>query len=208
MGEVQRLYVNFVIFMNIKKFYQTVRKLKDIKRSGWIERGVKNPESVSDHSFMVAILCLIMSKGGIDKNKAVKMALVHDLAESEVGDIMKRSHFNGELPAGWEGRILTKVEKDEKEKNVIEKIISNLPKDVSREIFDLWKEYEERKTKEALFVKDIDVLERVFQALDYHNKQNYEKTLEVFWDNKNKDLDDIKDKNVRKLLKDIINEGW
>jgi len=194
--------------MNIKKFYQTVRKLKDIKRSGWIERGVKGPESVSDHSFMVAILCLIIPKDGVDKNKAIKMALVHDLAESETGDIMERAHFKDELPTGWKKHIITKAEKDERERKEMKKIVSSLPENISKEIFDLWEEYEERKTKEALFVKDIDVLERVFQALDYHDKQNYEKTLEVFWDNKNKDLDVIKDKKIRKFLESVINEGW
>lgn len=193
--------------MNLVNFYKTVRKLKDIKRSGWVERGVKESESVSDHCFMVAILCLIIPKDGVDKNRAIKMALVHDLAESETGDVMERGHFTGELPADWEKQIMAKTEKDEREKKEMEKIISNLPEDMSKEIFDLWKEYEERKTKEASFVKDIDVLERVFQALDYHSKQNYENPLEVFWDNKNKDLDAIKDKSIRKFLEDVI-KNW
>jgi putative hydrolase of HD superfamily len=194
--------------MDIKKFYQTARKLKDTKRSGWAERGVKYSESVSDHSYMVAILCMIFPKEGIDKDKAVKMALVHDLAESETGDIMDRKHFTDEPAADWKERILTKSEKDKMERKVMEKIVSNLPKEAYKEVFGLWKEYEERKTKEALFVKDIDVVERVFQALDYHSKKNYKKDLKIFWDNKNKDLDVIKNKDIRKFLDNVISEGW
>ena len=59
----------------------TLENLKKTKRTGWIRAGVVNPESVADHSFRMAFLALILGKDmGVDTQKAVCMALVHDIA--------------------------------------------------------------------------------------------------------------------------------
>jgi 5'-deoxynucleotidase YfbR-like HD superfamily hydrolase len=159
--------------MNIKEFYHTVRKLKDIERAGWVERGVKNPESVSDHSFMVTLLCMILPKEGIDREKAIKMALVHDLVESVAGDMITKEH--------WEmGGTITKEEKSKKEEQALKRILLHLPEKNSKEIFDLWKEADEEKTTEAKFVKDVDIAEMIMQAYNYHSKSNFQKPLEHF----------------------------
>jgi len=184
--------------MDIGKFYETVVKLKEIKRRGWIERGVKDPESISDHSFMVALLCLIVPKQGIDKNKAVKMALVHDLAESITGDYISTEN--------WSGGTISKEEQLKKEEQAMKEILPLLDNETAKEIVSLWKEYEEGETTEARFVKDVDALEVLLQAYDYYSKKNYEKDLTVFWDKKG--LNRIKDQNIKKLVKDIIDKGW
>jgi len=185
--------------MNIKKFYQTVRKLKEIKRSGWIERGVVNAESVSDHSFMTTLLCMVIPKKGIDKEKVIKMSLIHDLAESEIGDIITKEH--------WEqGGTITRSEKFEKEERAMKNITSNLSESEAKEILDLWKENEEGKTPEALFIRDIDVLEMIMQAYDYYRKNNFKKSLEGFWDKKNMSL--IKDSDIKRIAQDLLEHGW
>jgi len=70
------------------EFLHRVENLKTQKRKGWMIRGIKNPESIADHSYRMAIIALTLSKEeGLDQNKCVKMALAHDLAESIVGDI-------------------------------------------------------------------------------------------------------------------------
>jgi len=185
--------------MNIKRFYKTVRKLKEIRRSGWTERGVKDAETVADHSFMVAVLCTAFPKKGIDKDKAMKMALLHDLAESKVGDLISKEHWQ-------QGGTISRLEKIKKEENALKEILSDLKDEEAKEIFNLWKEYEEEKTPEAKFVKEMDTVEMIFQALDYNSKGNYEKPIETFWDNKNMSL--IKDKNIKKLIEDIVDRGW
>jgi putative hydrolases of HD superfamily len=179
--------------MDIKNFYQNVRNLKLIKRTGWVERGVKDPESVSDHSFMVALLCLAFPKDGIYKDKAVMMALVHDLAESKTGDIISKENWP-------EGGTMSSSEKSKLEEDAIQKILSNLQDEDSDEIFRLWKEYDEGKTPEAKFVRDIDILERTMQALEYHVKGDYEKTLVPFFENKAK----IEDPEIRSFLEEYM----
>ncbi len=75
--------------MDIIRFFSKIRKLKEIERSGWVVSGVKKPESVADHSFGVALLVMLLGKNkNIDLEKALKMALIHDLGEAITGDII------------------------------------------------------------------------------------------------------------------------
>lgn len=41
-------------------FLHTLERLKNIPRAGWVKRGVRSPESVSDHSFRMVVLCLML----------------------------------------------------------------------------------------------------------------------------------------------------
>ncbi|MBL8966171.1 MAG: HD domain-containing protein, partial [Spirochaetaceae bacterium] len=61
--------------------------LKRLFRQGWLKRGLPEAacESVADHSFGTAILALLLAgrppHEGVDREKAVRMALVHELCE-------------------------------------------------------------------------------------------------------------------------------
>lgn len=50
----QRLYEPSLPFLH------TLERLKNIPRAGWVKRGVRSPESVSDHSFRMVVLCLML----------------------------------------------------------------------------------------------------------------------------------------------------
>jgi len=42
-------------------------RLKDTVRAGWVLRGIRDPESVADHSWGTALLCMIYGpSAGID----------------------------------------------------------------------------------------------------------------------------------------------
>ncbi|MCI31846.1 HD domain-containing protein 2-like, partial [Trifolium medium] len=52
------------------------------KRSGWVRRDVKNPESIADHMYRMSLMALIAPDvPGLDRNKCIKMTIVHDIAE-------------------------------------------------------------------------------------------------------------------------------
>jgi putative hydrolase of HD superfamily len=51
-------------------------------------RGVREPESISDHMYMASMMAWLITDPNIDRDKCIKMAFVHDLAESIVGDIV------------------------------------------------------------------------------------------------------------------------
>jgi putative hydrolase of HD superfamily len=179
--------------MDLLDFAKKVRELKGLKRSGWIEKGVRDPESVADHSFMLAVLAYLYSKKlGLDTDKCVKMALLHDICEVYSGDIPDKIRD--------EDQPVPDSEKKKLEEQGLEKLISLLPEDLAKEIHDLWKEFEARETKEAKLVKDLDKLEMCMQALEY--SKNYE-NLEEFFEDGNLN---IKTPEIRKLFEKVYGE--
>ncbi|MFH1751428.1 MAG: HD domain-containing protein [archaeon] len=137
------------------ELFHKVGELKKLKRAGWVLKKIPNPESVADHSFRVAVMTLLLArKAGLNELKCVKMALIHDLAESIVGDLTPHDG-------------ITIEKQHELELNALKKLFSN-----NQELIDLWLEFEERKTLEAIFVRDMDKLEMALQALEYETENN------------------------------------
>ena len=169
-------------------FFQEINKLKRIKRSGWVVDKVKNPESVAEHSFRTAVMCMFLGKGRrLDLEKAMKMALIHDIAEARIGDIISYWRYPKAVPVR---------EKAEKEQKAMAAMASGL--EGGRGLLELWKEYEARKTKEAMFVKQVEKLEMALQALEYE-KEGYGIRGHYF-----QEADElIKDPGLRRLLRKI-----
>ncbi len=160
---------------NLIKFLQTVGKLKQVKRQGWIDRGVKEPESVADHSFMLALMAMIEAeKQKLDVCKAVKFALVHDLPEALCGDIASR--------VKEEEQEVSNKEKHEMEEKALKEILGDLDKELSEEIFSLWQEFGEKKGREARLVYELDRLEAIIQAVEYEKEGNFKVSLQEFYD--------------------------
>jgi len=150
---------------SVLKFLEDVGKLKLVAREGWKLRGVKNPESVAEHSFRTAFIAMMLSD--IEKcntQNVLKMALLHDLQESKTGDLTVFSK--------------NYVKKKALEKKAIKKIFNSLPKKLRKEYLKIWKEYEEGSTKEAKLVKQADKLELLIQAAEYE-KHGY--NVSDFW---------------------------
>jgi putative hydrolase of HD superfamily len=145
-------------------------KLKDIKRTGWVRSGIPFPESDADHMHRCAMCAMILFQefdddddhdyhpSKVDKNKLLKMALTHDLCESLVGDITP--HCNIEL-------LKTK---EAKEQAAMEEIRKAVGDPLGKELYDLWREYEDQESVEAIYCKDIDKFEMVVQAFEYEEK--------------------------------------
>ena len=167
------------------EFLQKAGKLKDIERSGWKRNKVERPESVADHSWRTAMMAFILAKRlGLDESKAMKMAIVHDLGESEIGDYMPHE--------------LAHDHKQAKEREAMKTICSKLGKE-GEEIFGLWEEFEHGKSKEGKLVKELDKLEMALQAAEYENGGR-SKDLGEFISHTEKFL---KSKEMKKLLEDI-----
>lgn len=94
---------------------ETAFRLKDEPRGGWVLRGVSAPESVADHSWGTAFLCLLYAaEAGVDRDRAVAMALIHDLAEAETGDIVARAdaadrEVSGAAKAALESAVIDEL---------------------------------------------------------------------------------------------------
>ncbi len=168
-------------------------KLKDIERTGWVLHKVRNPESVADHSFRIALLALVFANGEkLNVDKCVKMALVHDLTDVYAGDIATRPLESQQ--------VVSNREKARLEKRAIRKLASLLPSSDRRLINGLWNEYEKGKTAEARFVGDLDKVEMVLQALEYKKQKRTAKSLDEFFESSGKR---IRTKTGRKLWEEI-----
>lgn len=137
-------------------FFSTISKLKEIKRAGWVLHGIQNGESVADHSFQVAIMAMSLAhKVGVDQNKSVQMALIHDIGESVIGDVITERGGS---------KLQNHTQKQLDERNVVRHILNNAGMDEYLDIFD---EYIANETPEAQFVRQLDKLEMAIQARRY-----------------------------------------
>lgn len=69
-------------------FLRVVGKLKTLKRTGWVNNKIALPESVADHMYRMAMCSFLITDPALDRTRLMKLAVVHDLAEALVGDIV------------------------------------------------------------------------------------------------------------------------
>lgn len=128
--------------------------------------GIKDCESISDHMYRMAIITMLappsLSKR-LNLARCTKMALVHDMAESLVGDITPVDK-------------VAKSEKSRRESTTMDFLTSKLLgnseegkglKEAGEDIKQVWQEYEDGVTAEAVFVHDVDKFELVVQMVEY-----------------------------------------
>ncbi|XP_065719670.1 5'-deoxynucleotidase HDDC2 isoform X2 [Drosophila suzukii] len=133
--------------------------LKHTKRTGWVLRDVNDCESISGHMYRMSMLTFLLDGSeGLNQIRCMELALVHDLAESLVGDI---TPFCG-------------VSKDEKRAMEFKAMedICKLIEPRGKRIMELFEEYEHGETAESKFVKDLDRLDMVMQAFEYEKRDN------------------------------------
>lgn len=173
-------------------FFKISANLKNIPRQGWIDKlSLKNPESVADHSYSMAMMSMIISDmENYDSEKIIKMSLLHDLAESKIGDFTPER-----LDVG---------EKIKLENNAFNEIMKNLPEKIKKQYLNLWKEYQENNSPEAKIVHQIDKIEMVLQAKMYQNQGIHKEKLDSFYDSAKKEMTNSK---LKELFTDIINDG-
>ena len=165
----------------VLELFRTLANLKRTPRTGWLDRGVppEETESVADHTLMTTLIAWLVAKEqpDLDADRVLKLALIHDLAESIIGD--RPPYEPHELPkddpealrAFFSVRHLrtpeNKAAKEEAEAGAAAHLIGLMPESAAQEIAELWQEYEERSTPEARFVKDVDNLEAFLQSRAY-----------------------------------------
>ena len=129
--------------------------LKLSKRTGWWLCGVKDPESIAEHSFRTAIIAgLLASMEGGDPARATFLAVWHDTQETRVGDI---PHL---------GRRYLDAKSNQQ---VTEDQTNGLPAAATEHIRSLVADYENGDSLEVDCSHDADKLECLFQAIEYRD---------------------------------------
>ncbi|KAK9471124.1 HD domain-containing protein, partial [Dipodascopsis tothii] len=138
-------------------FFMILRALKTTPRTGWVERKIAGPESIADHMYRMALFAFF-APAGLDKDRAIKIALVHDLAEAVVGDITPSDGISSD-------------EKHRRETETMEYLADNVigayNAEAGAELKTLYGEYENQTSAEARFVKDLDKFEFLLQSIEY-----------------------------------------
>ena len=162
--------MGFIMFEHLAKIYP----LKCTKRKGWLLKGLRDVESVADHSYMLGMLCMLAkvhySDSEINFDHCIQIALVHDLAEAQVGDITPHDNVS-----------------DEDKYNLEFNAFRTLPKEFKM----LWLEYETQITIESHFVKDCDKFDMIYQAYLYEQHQG--ENLQEFFDSAKFKTDIVKE---------------
>ena len=173
------------------EFFNASANLKKISRQGWVEKiSLKNPESVADHSYSMAIMSMALSDlQGYDSEKILKMVLLHDLAESKIGDFLPEQ--------------IGKEDKKILENTAFDAIVMNLPNIIKSQYLKIWKEYQDNSSQESIFVHQIDKLEMALQAKKYQQQGHSKEKLKVFFESAKKEISDPK---LKELFTEIIKE--
>lgn len=148
------------------KLAEKVYELKDLERRGWVLRGIDNPESVAAHSWGTSFLTVMFSNykdsDDFDVEVALKIAIIHDIAEVEIGDIPRRVEEEKQEVSPTSKKIM--------EEEAIKKIFG----DEYNNIVDIWKKYEKSNSHEAIFVRDMNMIDMCLQALKYERDKRYD----------------------------------
>uniref|UniRef100_H2PK96 5'-deoxynucleotidase HDDC2 n=1 Tax=Pongo abelii TaxID=9601 RepID=H2PK96_PONAB len=154
---------------SLLQFLRLVGQLKRVPRTGWVYRNVQRPESVSDHMYRMAVMAMVIKDDRLNKDRCVRLALVHDMAECIVGDIAPADN-------------IPKEEKHRREEEAMKQITQLLPEDLRKELYELWEEYETQSSAEAKFVKQLDQCEMILQASEYEDLEHKPGRLQDFYD--------------------------
>ncbi len=196
-------------------FLIEIGKLKEIKRKGITFYGVKKPDSAVDHSFRMALMVWFLGqKRKINIEKAFKIALIHDICKVLTGDI---TPYDGLLPKDkkerdefvrrWRRLRLNEKEKRytkkfEKEYNALKKLILKLPKNLRKEITEVWLDYHKGRSPEARFISQLDITENLLEAFEWW-KKNKKFPTKPWWEHADEVIDDP---ILLKFLKEIEKE--
>ncbi|MEM6672139.1 MAG: HD domain-containing protein [Planctomycetota bacterium] len=129
--------------------------LDGLPRTGWVVRGVRPPESVAGHSLGVAQVALALAPRvdpPLDLARVLAMAVIHDAPEAISGDIPRTAT-----------RLLPDGSKERLDASLADEVVAPLS-DVA---LDAFREYEQRATREARFVKACDRLHLGVRLLGY-----------------------------------------
>ncbi|KAM3603630.1 uncharacterized protein V6R79_026194 [Siganus canaliculatus] len=122
--------------------------------------------------YRMAMMSLTITDPTVDKDRCIKLALVHDMAECIVGDIAPSDN-------------VSKAEKHRREEEAMTHLTQLLPEGLKQEVYGLWEEYETQSSPEARLVKQFDLLEMILQAHEYEELEGMPGRLQEFFDSTN-----------------------
>ena len=156
-------------------FIEEIGVLKNLPRTGWRFRGIKDAESVADHCYRVSLLSMILADVlteqdiPLDVEKVMRLALLHEVAEARIGDLP--------FPART---YIPEAVKTAGERAAVESMFERFGP-LRKKYIQLWDDFEKGTSIEGKLVRAADKLELMIQVLEYE-KIGY-RSLDKFWTN-------------------------
>jgi putative hydrolase of HD superfamily len=139
---------------NIVEFIFEAGALKRVPRSGWSVLGIKNPESVADHSFRCAVIgYLIAHMEQVSVYRVLLMTLFNDIHESRITDLHKMAQRY--------------IDARTAEDTSFKEQVASLPESILKELSEVRGDYSAQESKESIVARDSDILECLIQAKEY-----------------------------------------
>ncbi|MFJ6730289.1 HD family hydrolase [Streptomyces sp. NPDC091281] len=137
----------------VARFLFEAGTLKAARRTGWWMAGVRDPESVAEHSWRTALLAsVIATLEGADPARAALLAVWHDSQEPRTGDV---NHLGKKYQGSADPRAVTADQ------------VAGMPEALAAVIRDVVGEYEDKESDEARCARDADKLECLLQGIEY-----------------------------------------
>lgn len=124
---------------------ELLEEFKYIKRAMFCPKDLENRENDAEHSWHLAMMAIILHDeyDYLDLKKLLIFALIHDLPEIYAGDVPIHE-------------ISKREGKKEREEKAIEKLLSKMDENNSKNFQEWFDEYENKKSKEARFIYQLD----------------------------------------------------
>lgn len=165
--------------------FRAIHPLDRVPRSGYVLRGVPEPETVAAHSHFVALLTLLFVEkypDRFDREKALAMAIIHDLSEVRLMDI----------PMPYADAYLSRA-KSQAEQAIAEDLFEGLP----GQLAGLHRDFLDVATDEARLLRGLDKAQMMLKILNYERENRG--CLIEFWENP-KNFDDFGIEPVSELF--------
>jgi putative hydrolase of HD superfamily len=152
-----------------------IQRLKTLERTGWMLRGLPaGMESVAAHSYGVAVAAMFLGDAArargasVDMELLLRMALLHDVAETRLGDLPRTA-----------SQYFGKAARHEAEKAAFADVMRGVESGLAEKYAALHEAYEKRENTESRLVKAADVIDLLIQVLAFERAGA--RGLDEFW---------------------------
>ena len=139
-------------------FLNQADRLKSVLRATTLCDGSR-PENSGEHSWHLALYALVLADQAgpdVDINRVIRMLLIHDLVEIDVGDVPIHSQ---------NGLAHSSSETTAAEARAADRIFGLLPIGLRDDLRALWDEFEAADSPDARFAKSLDRVQPVMANL-------------------------------------------
>ena len=143
-------------------FLNEADRLKSVLRATTLVDGSRR-ENSGEHSWHLALYAMVLADqaaSGVDINRVIRMLVLHDLVEIDVGDVPIHSA---------DGQAHGSAATQAAEARAADRIFGLLPSDLAADLHALWAEFEAGLTPDALFAKALDRVQPVMARTPVSN---------------------------------------